>query len=234
MQDPEQHALAAVQGAPFAAQVGGAWHVAGLPEQSPVQHSVPDAHVAPFCLQGSAHRPEPSQSPEQQAPGAAGQAFPFVVQGRVQTWVIGSQAPEAQSAGTAQESPTAHVFPCATQDPPQSTSVSVPSFTPSVQLAATQRWVLPSHRPEVQSAGTPQATPFAQVFPSATQAAPPQSTPVSTPFFAPSVQVGCATGSALEPPPPPPHAASARVSAANAARSTRADAERRSSDIRAP
>jgi hypothetical protein len=235
LQKPEQHWLPALQGAVFAAHDGGAWHVAGVPEQRPVQHSPADPQVAPFCLHGSAHWLEPLQNPEQQAPGAEGQALPFAVQACVQTWVTGSHEPEAQSVATAQESPFAHF---AGQEPPQSTSVSSPSLIPSVQLGAAvgvaQRWVPGSQKPEAQSAAAPQPTPFAQVLPCATQIVPPQSTPVSPPFITPSVQVGAGScGSALDFPPPPLQAASASAARNGAMRSERRSAERRSG-MRAP
>jgi hypothetical protein len=106
-----------------------------------------------------------------------------------QTWVFGSQTPEVQSAGTAQERPFAHLLG---QEPPQSTSVSVPSLTPSAQPAASHRCVEALQTPEVQSVGAAQPSPFAHVFPWATQVVPPQSTPVSVPFCSPSVQLGVA------------------------------------------
>jgi hypothetical protein len=110
-----------------------------------------------------------------------------------QTWVIGSQVPEVQSAETAQERPGPHVFPWATQvAPPQSTSVSMPFLKPSAQPGAAQRRVEGLQNPEVQSVGAAQPIPFAHVFAWATQVAPPQSTPVSVPFFSPSVQLGVA------------------------------------------
>ena len=70
---------------------------------------------------------------------------------------------------------SAHLFG---QVPPQSTSVSGPFFTVSVQIGAEHFLVTPSQTPLVQSAVV------AQVFPSAHFAQlPPQSTSVSDPFF---------------------------------------------------
>jgi hypothetical protein len=104
-----------------------------------------------------------------------------------QTWVFGSQTPEVQSAGTAQERPFAHLLG---QEPPQSTSVSVPFLKPSPQVGAAQSRVEGLQNPEVQSVDAAQPPPIPHVFPWATQVAPPQSVPVSEPFFTPSEQVG--------------------------------------------
>jgi hypothetical protein len=70
--------------------------------------------------------------------------------------------------------------------PPQSTAVSEPFITPSVQLAPWQMLLV--HTPLWQSAETVQPEPFGQFV----AQVPPQSTPVSLPFFTPSVQVGVA------------------------------------------
>jgi hypothetical protein len=67
--------------------------------------------------------------------------------------------------------------------PPQSMSVSVPFWTPSVQLAALQ--LPPWHTWVVQSEPKTQLWPTAQLG----QLPPPQSTSVSVPFFTPSVQL---------------------------------------------
>jgi hypothetical protein len=56
------------------------------------------------------------------------------------------QLPERQSAATEQPNPTAHLY-VALQEPPQSTSVSVPFFTVSVQAAALQSLVELSQTP---------------------------------------------------------------------------------------
>jgi hypothetical protein len=69
--------------------------------------------------------------------------------------------------------------------PPQSTSVSSPFCTVSLQDAALQTNGLPEQTPVVQS------VPIAQVFPTShlLHEAPPQSTAVSLPFFTTSEQV---------------------------------------------
>jgi hypothetical protein len=71
--------------------------------------------------------------------------------------------------------------PQAGQTPfPQSTSVSVPFLTPSIQEGAWQ--TLPVQTPLWQSEALPQA-----LLPAHPPHEPPQSTSVSSPFFAPSV-----------------------------------------------
>jgi len=68
--------------------------------------------------------------------------------------------------------------------PPQSTSVSLPFFFPSLQVGAAQ---LPEvHTWEVQSEAAEQDLPVAQGL----HEEPPQSVSVSSPFFTPSVQIG--------------------------------------------
>jgi hypothetical protein len=70
------------------------------------------------------------------------------------------------------------------QLPPQSTSVSVPFFTKSVQSGA---WhTLFVHTPLAQSDGAEHAFDVSHFG----HAVPPQSTSVSLPFFTPSVQSG--------------------------------------------
>ena len=70
--------------------------------------------------------------------------------------------------------------------PPQSTSVSLPFFTPSEQLAPWHVSGVPEHTPLWQS------EPALHVLPAAhlPQLAPPQSTSVSVPFLTKSVQLG--------------------------------------------
>lgn len=165
-----------VQAPPFDTQEAQA---SGEPVQRPVQQSVPAAQVAPVALHGSTQLP-PLQSPEQQAPPVVGQAFPEGVQATVQMWVLGSQTPDWQSVATPHDRPDAHFG----QEPPQSTSVSVPFLNVSVQLGAPQRWVVVlQNRPALQSAVVAQPALAPQVFPSASQVAPPQSTSVSSPFL---------------------------------------------------
>jgi hypothetical protein len=68
--------------------------------------------------------------------------------------------------------------------PPQSVPVSLPFFTPSVQVGA---WhVAPEHTPLAQSLGMAQPPPAVH----GAQIGPPQSVPVSPPFFTPSVHLG--------------------------------------------
>ena len=188
---PEQHSALPVQAVAFALQVGPVGAQArGVPVQLLVQQSPLTAHGAPFALHGAAHWFEALQTPEQQVPGAAGQVPLFGVHATaVQTWVLGSQAPDAQSVPVAQDRPVAHFVG---QDPPQSTSVSVPFLKPSLQVGLAQRWVTGLQKPEVQSAAAAQPWPTAQVFPWARHVAPPQSTAVSAPFLSPSVQLGVA------------------------------------------
>jgi len=89
---------------------------------------------------------------------------------------------ESQSAGTVHMSPAAHPG----QEPPQSTSVSLPLRTPSEQLGTAQRD--PVQTPLTQSARVAQTRPSAQRG----QVPPPQSVSVSLPFWAPSMHVGAA------------------------------------------
>ena len=87
--------------------------------------------------------------------------------------------PLTQSEPIAQDWPAVH---WAGQLPPQSTSVSSPFFTKSVQLAAWQTFRL--HTPVVQSEGALQPLPGGQ----GAQPPPPQSMSVSVPFCTPSEQ----------------------------------------------
>src|SRR6185295_18632299 len=87
-----------------------------------------------------------------------------------------------------QSVPFAHALPTAQpgQPPPQSTSVSAPFFTLSMQPGATHIPLV--HTPLAQS--IPVLQPF---MPSHLPGQlPPQSTSVSSPFFAPSVHEGAA------------------------------------------
>jgi hypothetical protein len=95
-----------------------------------------------------------------------------------------AQTPLVQSLPVPQPLPLAHGFPGA-HVPPQSTSVSVPFFTVSAQVGATQMWSAAGQTPSAQSGATAQALPVAhrgQVDP--------QSTSVSVPFLTASVQLG--------------------------------------------
>ena len=199
LQYPEQQSPLPLQGAALAAQLEGGWHVLlGEPAHAPApptQQSASALHVAPVALHGFAQL-VPLQNPEQQSVAPTVQVIPLSVHAAVQTRVFGSQTTEVQSAGIAQESPFAHFDE---QDPPQSTSVSVPFLNPSPQVGAAHRCDDGLQKPEVQSAATRQplaagSPPDAHVLAgmSARQVAPPQSVPVSLPFLAPSAQVGVA------------------------------------------
>ena len=101
--------------------------------------------------------------------------------------LAGAHAFETQSTLT-QSAPLVHALPVpqgAHDAPPQSWSVSLPSFRPSPQVAATHR--LAAQIPLVQSVICPQARPSTQA-----PHVPPQSTSVSLPSFTPSVQLGAA------------------------------------------
>ena len=88
-----------------------------------------------------------------------------------------------QSAATLQSLPSAQRFVGA-QEPPQSTSVSVPFLTTSRQVGTWQMLLMQT--PLVQSDEAPQSLPSLHLV----EQLPPQSTSVSVPFFAESVQVG--------------------------------------------
>src|SRR5437762_2933128 len=90
------------------------------------------------------------------------------------------QTDVVQSPLTVQALPGAHL---AVQEPPQSTSVSVPFLTTSVQVAT---WQVTLHTPLAQSDGAPQLL----LVPHLVLQVPPQSTSLSVPFFTPSAQLG--------------------------------------------
>jgi hypothetical protein len=101
----------------------------------------------------------------------------------------------AQSAGTRHVSPVGHP---AQTGPPQSTSVSPPFLTPSMQLGGT-------HLPDwqlslMQSLPTPHESPFGHAgAPSLIgELEPPQSTSVSLSFLTPSVGEGAAHSPSLQ------------------------------------
>src|SRR5688572_765599 len=85
--------------------------LANLPEQVDIMHAQYDEHVAPS---GS------------------------VVHSTAHVRVLGLQAPQVQSVGAMQPSPASHLV---VQVPPQSTSVSVPFWTPSSHAGAAQVYV---------------------------------------------------------------------------------------------
>jgi hypothetical protein len=92
------------------------------PEQWPLAQSAPLAHVLPF-----AHAGQPCCWPQTSAEHAGG--------GATQTPPV--QTPLAQSVAVAQRLPSAHF---AHVGPPQSTSVSLPFWTPSLQVGAGGCW----------------------------------------------------------------------------------------------
>jgi hypothetical protein len=144
-----------------------AWHVSGEPEQTPLaqspatRHFLPVPHLPQLAPPQSTSVSTPFLTPSEQVGTAHLSGEP-------------EQTPLWQSPATAHVRPLAHFGQPA---PPQSTSVSVPFLTKSVQLAAWQ--MLPMHTPLWQSEGLP------QIFPAThfTQVAPPQSTSDSVPFF---------------------------------------------------
>jgi len=99
----------------------------------------------------------------------------------VEMHVLALHTELAQSAATAQPLVSAHL---PAQVPPQSTSVSVPFFTVSVQVAAPQ--MLAAHIELAQSAATAQPLVSAHLL----AQVPPQSISVSVPFLKPSAHVG--------------------------------------------
>jgi hypothetical protein len=88
-----------------------------------------------------------------------------------------------QSLGDMQARPLAHFA----HEPPQSTSVSLPFFTPSVHVPAHGGHTLP---PQSTPVSLPFFAPSVHVPAHGGHTLPPQSTPVSLPFFTPSVHTG--------------------------------------------
>src|SRR5207253_2195365 len=145
--------------------------------QMPLRQSLPSAQLLP-----STHAVQlpPPQSMSVSLPFLAASLQVAARQMRL-------QVPLWQSPAAPQLTPFAHFLPCPSQvTPPQSTPVSVPFLTPSLQVGA---WHVTLQTPFWQSLAAPQATPVPQVLPSPTQSTPPQSTPVSLPFLTPSLQV---------------------------------------------
>jgi hypothetical protein len=100
------------------------------------------------------------------------------------------QTPLKQSRATRQRLPSAHGLQmCAMLVPPQSTSVSVEFWIPSLQVGASATHVMLawSQLPFTQSVEAVQVWPSAHL---GHIVEPPQSTPVSPPFLAPSLHVG--------------------------------------------
>jgi hypothetical protein len=152
-----------------------AWHT--LPAQTLFAQSPPMEHALPSA-----------QFPPHVAPQSTSVSLPFfIVSLHVGTWHLPPvHTPLVQSAAPLQAFPSAHFFPCPSQVlPPQSVSVSVPFFTPSLHVAATH--VVPLHTPLAQSVPTVHPPPVPQ---RAHVDVPPQSVPDSSPFFTPSLQLG--------------------------------------------
>src|SRR5688572_33277677 len=113
---------------------------------------------------------------------------------------VGPHTPLVQSVSTPQALPSAQPGHCS---PPQSSALSPPFCTPSLQEILAQVPALGAqNRPAPQSASTPQPAPL----PQRSGQLPPQSSPVSSPFCVPSSQLGASgTGSSgqsepLQPP----------------------------------
>ena len=115
----EQHSAPAAHASPSVLQafvpvgVGSAWHVAGVPEQRPVQHSVADAQPVPLDLQVVFAQSPPTHDCAQHSPGSA-HAAPGVLQNAVVVHVpafvpcVGLlQAVEQQSPFAVQAAPLA-------------------------------------------------------------------------------------------------------------------------------
>src|SRR5205085_78922 len=122
--------------------------------------------------------------------GAAGAAAWMAAQLVAVEHLPSTQPKRAQSAGAL------HVLPLAqpAHAPPQSTSVSEPFRTPSVQVSV---HLPPAHTPDAQSPGA------APAFRSAHLGhAPPQSTSASLPCLTPSLQLASTHPSALHTPEP--------------------------------
>jgi hypothetical protein len=100
---------------------------------------------------------------------------------QVGAWQTPLQTLLVQSAGALHPLPGTQ----AVQAPPQSTSVSVPFFAPSLHFASAQT-KLALQKPVWQSVPAPQLIPVAHLV----HCAPPQSRALSVPFLTPSVQVG--------------------------------------------
>jgi hypothetical protein len=104
---------------------------------------------------------------------------------------VGASAPHTPPAQLAlwQSPALPHAFPfghLAQAGPPQSTSLSLPFFIPSLQAPLGAAQTPFAQLALVQSEATPQVLPLAHL----TQVAPPQSMSVSPPFFIPSLHVG--------------------------------------------
>src|SRR4029079_2211714 len=102
-------------------------------------------------------------------------------------FVGSSQMPLEQSPPTLQDWVSAHLLG---QVPPQSVSVSVPFFTPSLHAGALHFFVFESQTPLWQSPEAAHALPSAHLL----GQEPPQSVSVSVPFLIVSLHGGAASG----------------------------------------
>jgi hypothetical protein len=124
----------------------------------------------------------------QEPPQSAADSVPFLtVSKQVGPWQVAGvpeQTPLAQSVAKPQVEPVLQRWQVVA--PPQSTALSLPFLTTSVQLGTWQ--MLPMQILLLQSLPAEQILPSAQTLPEATHG-PPQSLSVSPPLVAPSVQV---------------------------------------------
>jgi hypothetical protein len=134
-------------------------------------HALPVAHFGHAGPPQSMSVSEPSRVPLVQVAGGARQRLLV-------------HRPELQSAPAPHALPLAHFGQAL---PPQSTSLSLPSFAPLLHEAIGRAQALLRQIAEAQSAAPVQALAAAHLG----QVGPPQSTSVSAPFFAPSVQLLC-------------------------------------------
>jgi hypothetical protein len=109
--------------------------------------------------------------------------------------VIATQLALLQSPLTMHILPFPHVFAGA-QDPPQSTSVSLPFFSASLHDGAVHTCVAAGQIPLAQSAGVAHIRPVAH----GGHVPPPQLTSVSVPFLTASVHEGTAQSPAAQTP----------------------------------
>jgi hypothetical protein len=155
----------------------GVWQVAGLPEHTPLEQS-PDTEQR----RSFAHL---AQAPPPQSTSVS---VPFLtVSGQAGAWHflgLPEHTPLPQSLAIAHDSPV--VQRVQRLAPPQSTSVSTPFLTTSLQLGTWQMFEM--HTPLKQSFVATHVLPLAQ----SGQVLPPQSTSVSTAFLTKSLQLGAA------------------------------------------
>jgi hypothetical protein len=129
---------------------------------APLQQSESATQEEPVPAQdeGTVQVPAAQTSPLVQH-GSEAQEVPVAAQvgaGVAHRWVVRLQNPEVQSAASPHPTPSAQVFPSARQvAPPQSTPVSVPFFTASVQVGGGGGFEppdFPVHAPRSRAAAT--------------------------------------------------------------------------------